>query len=311
MSKIKCMVCGKELHKITHFHLNLHNLSMKEYREKYPDAPLTSEEFRKKCSDVQKKYSREHPEKIIRGEKHYLYGKHPSQETRDKFSKNSRMKRPEEAKKHSEIIKGRKFTEKHKENIASSLTNYYKEHPELLKGENNPMYGKHQSEKSKKKNSESNKRNWTDDKFIEMMKIAWKRKPTKPEKELNNILKTLLPNEYIYNGDFKAGITIGGKCPDFVNINGKKKLIEFNGCYHHNCPLCFPEGGINKGINGIEESNRRIELFKEYGYTTLIIWSHEMEDIKKVINKILKFHDLLYISCSKQLNFEEMEELRK
>ena len=137
MSKIKCMVCGKELHKINSIHLKLHNLSMKEYREKFPDAPITSEELKKKYSEVQKKYSHEHPEKTRRGKDHYLYGKHPSQKTRDKLSKNNRMRNPEEAKKHSEIMKGKKFTKEHIENIIFSLKKYYKEHPEEIKGENN------------------------------------------------------------------------------------------------------------------------------------------------------------------------------
>lgn len=42
----------------------------------------------------------------------------------------------------------------------------------------------------------------------------------------------------------------------------------------------------------VKESKERAKLFKSLGYDTLFIWSHEMKDLKSVINKILAFHDL-------------------
>jgi len=44
---IKCEECGKETKQITHAHLKLHNMTMKEYFEKYPDAPLRSKTLQK------------------------------------------------------------------------------------------------------------------------------------------------------------------------------------------------------------------------------------------------------------------------
>ena len=133
-------------------------------------------------------------------------------------------------------------------------------------------------------------------------------KPNKKEKELDTILQSILLDDYKYNNGW---FILAGKVPDFVNINGQKKLIEFNGCYFHNCLQCYPKGGIDNITNGFEESQERIKYFKQYGYETLIIWEHELEDKKTLINKILKFHDLASHSCTKQLSIDDMENMRR
>jgi len=43
---IKCEECGQEFYKITESHLKKHNLTTKEYIEKYPDASLKSKEIK-------------------------------------------------------------------------------------------------------------------------------------------------------------------------------------------------------------------------------------------------------------------------
>lgn len=44
--KIKCEVCGTKVKKITYLHLKLHGMTLDDYREKFPDAPLTSQQTR-------------------------------------------------------------------------------------------------------------------------------------------------------------------------------------------------------------------------------------------------------------------------
>ena len=51
MGKIKCMICGKEFEQINNFHLKTHGITHKEYCERFPDAPLISEEMRKQKSE--------------------------------------------------------------------------------------------------------------------------------------------------------------------------------------------------------------------------------------------------------------------
>ncbi len=110
-----------------------------------------------------------------------------------------------------------------------------------------------------------------DGRRIRMMSVGNNVKPNKAELKLNDFLQQLLPNEYKYVGD--GEFILAGKCPDFVNINGQKKIIELYGNYWH------------KGETGKE----RIALFRQYGYETLIVWGSELKDEEELINRILGF----------------------
>lgn len=106
-----------------------------------------------------------------------------------------------------------------------------------------------------------------------------KRKPNKPEKFLDEILQQLFPNEWKYVGD--GQVIIGGKCPDFININGQKKIIELFGDYWH--------GEERTGIPNEQHVKEKMDLFMQYGYHTLIIWEHELKNICEVVHKIERF----------------------
>jgi hypothetical protein len=69
---------------------------------------------------------------------------------------------------------------------------------------------------------------------------------------------------------------VAGKCPDFVNVNGQKKIIELFGDYWH------------RGQNPQD----RIDVFKPFGYETLVIWQRELEDLKSLRHKIFDFAEL-------------------
>jgi hypothetical protein len=99
------------------------------------------------------------------------------------------------------------------------------------------------------------------------------KRPNKKEKLLYSILQSNFPNEWKYIGNGK--ILIGRFNPDFINCNGKKKIIELFGDYWH------------KNDN----SNDRIEYYKKYGFSTLIIWEKELENIENVVNKIKVFNN--------------------
>ena len=115
-------------------------------------------------------------------------------------------------------------------------------------------------------------RRWQDPEYVRRWFLANHIKPNEPERFLSNLLQQFLPNEYKYvgNGEF----ILAGKCPDFMNINGKKKIIELYGDYWH------------KGQN----PQARIGLFAEYGYSTLIVWEHDLKDSKSMVNKLLEFN---------------------
>jgi len=98
--------------------------------------------------------------------------------------------------------------------------------------------------------------------------------PNPAEKKLQEILNNILPGEYKYNNGW---FVLGTKIPDFVNVNGKKKLIELFGELYHKP----------------EEVHERISYFKKYGWDTLIIWANELNNKKEVEEKILKFNNTL------------------
>jgi len=120
--------------------------------------------------------------------------------------------------------------------------------------------------------SQAMKNNWKQPNYVKKQMKSRGCFPNKKELYLDKILNILLPKQYKYvgNGEF----IIAGKCPDFININGQKKIIELYGDYWH------------KGQN----PQNRIDLFKQYGYNTLIVWEHELEDIDKLKQKIITFN---------------------
>jgi G:T-mismatch repair DNA endonuclease (very short patch repair protein) len=106
-------------------------------------------------------------------------------------------------------------------------------------------------------------------------------KPNKKENDLNVLLESLSPNEYALN--VKGNILIlGGKVPDFVNINGQKKIIELFGDYWHSDEF------IQRTGHGHSETDRR-EYFKQFGWDTLVVWEHELKDKTVLREKILAF----------------------
>lgn len=119
--------------------------------------------------------------------------------------------------------------------------------------------------------SERNKRFWQNPEFVKKQMKSRGVKPNKAELKLNELLQQILLKEYKYVGD--GEFILAGKCPDFININGQKKIIELYGTYWH------------KGETGQD----RIDLFEQYGYKTLIVWEDELKDIEDLKNKILNF----------------------
>ena len=250
-----------------------------------------------KANEIMKKIKDNHAD--CSGENSSMYGKHHTEESREQMSKNNAMKNRPEI----------------REKASKATIKFYQDNPEAKPiGTKNGMFGKHHTKEARKKISEANsnpseerrkqisestKLLWQDPVYVQKVLTAWNLKPNEPEQLIYNILQKFLPNEYTLN--IKGEVLIlAGKRPDFVNINGKKKVIEFNGCYFHECPLCFPD----KGNKGLIETEKRVKLFKKYGWSTLVIWEHELKDMKAVVNKILEFHNIRSLSTTKQLTID-------
>lgn len=160
--------------------------------------------------------------------------------------------------------------------------------------------GKEITYKSERCPSCSGKLKWKDEKFKEHFKKLWenvefkekaikarlqgkKISPNIPEKTLIKLLKNILPNQYKFIGDGK--LIIGGYCPDFINTNGQKKIIEHFGCYWHKCKQC----GFGKGKLRPKDAGR-LKEYNKLGYQTLIVWEHELKNLDKVSDRILEFN---------------------
>lgn len=103
-------------------------------------------------------------------------------------------------------------------------------------------------------------------------------KKNKPEKFIEKMLNKTIPKEYKYVGDGKFWIEKYN--PDFINMNGQKKIIEFFGDYWHTT------------MKGCEEKDRRkIKTYKKYGYDCLIIRTKDLRE-KNLENRILDFNNI-------------------
>jgi len=114
---------------------------------------------------------------------------------------------------------------------------------------------------------------WKNEEIVRKILSSWSRTPNKLEIQLSEFLDSHFPGEWKFVGD--GSIWIGGKNPDFINVNGKKKIIEFNGEFWH---------------QDAEKTQSRIEKFKEYGYDTLIITDNEFKESEKhCLNRVKEF----------------------
>jgi len=141
------------------------------------------------------------------------------------------------------------------------------------------------TEETKRKLGKTHKKLWGDPKYKEkqlrLIFKGFKIKPNRIEKYLDGFLQKLFPNEYQLNVNAEV-MTLGGKIPDFVNINGQKKIIELNGTYWH--------GEKKTGRTKIEEEQQRIDHFAKFGWRTLIVWDYELTNTKQLKEKILEFN---------------------
>ena len=103
-------------------------------------------------------------------------------------------------------------------------------------------------------------------KYVELRFTKQWNKQTGPEVLVEEYLNSKFPGEWKYIGKDRE-VSIGGKYPDFININGKKEVIEVWGFYWH-----FGEN---------EEA--LMEHYKKYGFKCLVIWDYECNpiDIKR------------------------------
>lgn len=210
-----------------------------------------------------------------------LKGTHQSEETKAKLRAiaNAQWGNPLNRLQASLTHKGKPLSAWHKTRISLALT-----------GSKHPFYGKHHTCQAKAKNSAKIKARWQMKEYREKLQrirqALWQNpeyvmhqiksrgvKPNKAELKLQSFLDKHFHNTWEYVGD--GQLIIGGRCPDFVNVNGAKEIIELFGAYWHS----------------IFEIAERKEHYRKYGFKLAIIWDDELENetrLLKVFNKKFK-----------------------
>jgi len=122
---------------------------------------------------------------------------------------------------------------------------------------------------------------WENPEYILKQMRASQAMPNKLEQRVIDII-TEYELPFTYNGDFRAGVTLGGLIPDFININSKKEVIEIFGNYWHSGKAI--EGRWRRTEHG------RIMAYNNLGYKSLILWENDInsktnEEIASIIKK--------------------------
>jgi len=266
----------------------------------------TEEIRRRKISEARKgtRHSEETKRKISkskRGKLNHFYGKQHTEQSKKKMRESAKRRPPcsEETKRKLGLkTKNRIWTEESRKKCSIAKI-----------GILNPMYGKKMSDEDKQKRRESNLgkhfhvkskelkerisktglRLWQNPEYREkQLKAIFKGldiKPTKPERRMRNGLNKMFPGEYKYVGN--GEIWIAGKNPDFINVNGQKKIIELFGNFWHGEKCRFKIYGDESSNK--EHAQQRINHFAKYGYRTLIVWESELKNIFKLKKKLVEF----------------------
>jgi hypothetical protein len=178
------------------------------------------------------------------------------------------------------INNGRVLTPEHKEKIRASLLKTASDGKSIGRPKGGTPWNKGMSrakgdpippvtpmsEDGRRRLIEARIKCWQDPEYREsqvkaVMKISI---PNRTELWLEALLEKMYPGEWKFVGD--GQMIIAGKCPDYINVNGQKKIIEFWGNRWH------------EGQNPEDRKN----VFKPYGYETLVIWGHELKDMDKL-----------------------------
>jgi len=106
-------------------------------------------------------------------------------------------------------------------------------------------------------------------------------RPTTPEVKFINLCeKYSLPYKYVGDGQLWMGYP--PKNPDFININGEKKVVEINGVYWH---LLKPQKQ-NPSLTKKDVEIKEMAHYEPYGFKSIIIWEDEMDNDEIILKKL-------------------------
>jgi len=294
--EIKCQLCNRSLRALGS-HLATHGIDILEYCRMFPHAPTISvatsrcisesltgyehgEEFGRKISESLIGNTRalgyHHTDDARRRISESLTGHEVSFETRQAIGEaNLGHVHTEEAKRAMSIAHtGIRLSEETKQKLSeANKGRTYNNFP----GSKGHVVSEEARQKIARGVSETMKEMWKDPEFASRVARGCNRKPNQSELRLQSILDKHFPNEWKYVGDNQFGIE--GRYPDFVNVNGKKQVIELFSPYWHD-PVLFP---------GRMSEEELIAHYKKYGFDCLVIWEYDAWNEALVLKAINKF----------------------
>jgi hypothetical protein len=86
--------------------------------------------------------------------------------------------------------------------------------------------------------------------------------PNRGELVMLRLLESIAPGEFKFNGNYQLGVCLDRLVPDFVNVNGQKKIIELYGSWSHRN----------------DDMERKPQRYAKLGYECFIVWDFELKD---------------------------------
>lgn len=186
--------------------------------------------------------------------------------------------------KQSEAMTGRRLSDEHKEKIRAGVLGSSKQigrpkggipwNKGMRRANGDPIPPiTPMTPEGRRRMIEARIKCWQNPEYRErQIKAVMKRStPNKWELQLYSLLEKMYPGEWKFVGD--GQVIIAGKCPDFININGQKKIIELYGDFWH------------RG----DDPEERKAVFRPFGYETLVIWGSELRDVDTLKTKVFNF----------------------
>ena len=283
----KCKYCGREFNNrfqlaghVSINHTSIENKLKREAKRLQAVRKPKTEEHKRKISEANKgkhnypawnKGLTKETDPRVRKYAESLKGKPKSEETKRKISE-ARRKNPVRLFGDKNPARRPEVRKKISEAVRAKMKQLKKEGKRIGR----PPGFKHSEEQKQLRRIKSLKY-WRNPKWairmLKKLREASNVRPTKPEKILIEIIKEHnFPFKYV--GDGKLWIGWPPMNPDFIEVNGRKLVIEVLGDYWHTP----------------EEFDERKKRYAKYGFKCIGIWEKEIYNNRnQVINKLKRF----------------------
>ena len=317
---VECLVCKAQMKNVVR-HVKKHDLTVEQYRAKFPGVAIRSQASRElrsalfskrtvskeqkaQISKTLRQFAKDNPGAFAKSAEHRRkIGKGVAEFAKNNPDAHSSWVTPEAREKLRVLTKERMADPEERKRISESLKKYCAEHPYFRKQTSEQSAkiskahkawrqtpeGKAWTKEHNKLTSEQGKRRYADnpesfESFIDAGQKAGKWSDTKPERAMAAILDEMgLEYEAQYRAKWLPKGYRNHKW-DFC-IPGMKLLVEVDGCYWHGCKEHYPDRWSDEQQNVEMQRDVRAE---QAGWRVLRFWEHELfSDIEGIIDAMV------------------------